>query len=95
MAGSHDDGQQRWLEGKGIGLVRRRHADQCSRCRASPAGLVIKLVSRLAISLRVSGICPSGLGLRVCSMAAATVRKAAASMVRVTQRCQDVQVRTW
>ena len=41
------------------------------------------------ISLQVSGISPSGGGWRACSVAAATARKAWASMARVTQRYQE------
>jgi hypothetical protein len=48
---------------------------------------MVSLVNRWAISLRVRGICLAGWGWRVCSVAAA--------LVRVTHRCQEVQVRTW
>ena len=53
------------VAGLGSVLVAAAPADQRSRCRASWPGLVIRCVKRLAISLRVRGICPSGSGLRV------------------------------
>ena len=56
---------------------------------------MIKTARRRAISLRVSGICPAAAGPRAGSMAAAMVRKAAASMARVIHRYQEVQRRTW
>ena len=62
----------------GAVLVARRQRDQRNRCWASRAGLV-RVASRWAILLRVSGICPGGAGWRACSVAVAMVRKAAAS----------------
>src|SRR5215470_3255618 len=49
---------------------------------------MVRPAKRRAISLRVSGICPAGSGVRRDSRAAAMVRTAAASMARVTRRCQ-------
>lgn len=46
-------------------------------------------------SLQASGISSSGPGWRVCPSARTMVRKAWASIARVTQRCQDVQRLTW
>ena len=43
---------------------RRRQADQRSRCAGAVCGLDDQAAKRLAISLRVSGISPSGAGLR-------------------------------
>jgi len=44
---------------------------------------------RVAISSRVSEICPGGGGWQVCSVAAAMVRNARASMARVVHRYQE------
>jgi len=45
-------------------------------------------------SLTVIGISPSGVGMVARSAAVITVRKAWASIARVTQRCQEAQQRT-
>ena len=56
-------------------------------------GRMISVAKSLAISLRVSGIWLAACA-GVCSVAAAMVRKAQASMARVVHRYQEAQRRT-
>jgi hypothetical protein len=55
----------------------------------------MRVLKSPAISLQVSGIWSAGAGRRACSVAAAMVRKAVASMARVVHRYQESQRRTW
>ena len=55
----------------------------------------MSLSNRRRISLRVNGINSHGVAVPSRSLAQVTTRKAIASIDRMTQRRQEVQVRTW
>ena len=80
--------------GRGIGGGGARWTSVSGAGGCARGGTSMRVARSQAISLRVSGISPGGGGW-ACSAAAVTLRKARASMARVTHRYQEAQVRTW